>query len=221
METIAELKQNVPALICKDMVAVPDCADATQNNMLSYNKETTTSSVSSTSSVPSTSSASSTSSAVASQEEKEDFRELIATAMMDADEDFVLFRDILKHIWKHHYHWTQEKASWKLIIRHHLVHNDCFVRMEHGPAGYGYYWQIHPACDRLFSLGMFKQDYIMAAIQRHDKLMKNTSHTPDSRKQTHLQEDSQEQTSIIHTAQMVQLTHSAMVYQQCITVHQQ
>ena len=36
----------------------------------------------------------------------EDFRGLIARAMMDADEDFVLLRDILNHIWKHHTHRT-------------------------------------------------------------------------------------------------------------------
>ena len=85
------------------------------------------------------------------------YLELCAAALLDAPAGRLLLNDVYDWVTSHFPYFTDALCAWRNSIRHALCVNECFIKAAKAPAGRGFYWAIHPACEEDFRRGDFNR----------------------------------------------------------------
>jgi hypothetical protein len=112
------------------------------------------------------SSSASSASSVTPTKPPKPYLEIIADAILSCKVKMMQPHEIYHYMEsKYEYFIKNVNKSWRNSVRHNLSLNECFVKAHRGNNGKGYYWKIHPLCEKEFIRGCFIRESFKQLIR--------------------------------------------------------
>ncbi len=93
------------------------------------------------------------------------YLELIGRAILSVPRRKMILVHIYDYILEHYTYYRTAKSTWKNAVRHNLSTHECFIKNGRAENGRGYFWSIHPANIKAFTMGDFRRREAMRRVQ--------------------------------------------------------